>query len=149
MSTPAASSSAFALTGMPSTRSITITSRWHQSQQTSGTTSRLPSAKLRRNWLALAASLTRSSSLAIVFSNSVTTSRGRSRVPLSKPRSTNAARTRSNATSLAITSRMPGRSTFTATSRPEGSTAKWTCATEALATGVVSRDLNISVCGLP
>ena len=30
---------------------------------------------------------------------------------------------------------IPGRRIFTATSRPSGSTAKWTCATEALATG--------------
>ena len=36
-------------------------------------------------------------------------------------------------------SSIPGRSTFTATSRPSISVAKWTCAIEALATGSASK----------
>ena len=47
-----------------------------------------------------------------------------------------------------MTAPMFGRSTLTATSVPSGSTAKWTCATDALATGVRSNDRNISVTGL-
>ncbi len=38
---------------------------------------------------------------------------------------------------------IPGRSTLTATSRPDFSVAKWTCAIEALATGSASKWLKI------
>ncbi len=85
----------------------------------------------------------------MVFSNSATTSRGRSRRPSGWARSTTAASTRSSATSLPITSRTPGRRTFTATSRPSFRAAKCTCATEALATGTLSKVPNTSSCGLP
>src|SRR4030067_331635 len=44
--------------------------------------------------------------------------------------------------SAAIIGSMPGRFTLTATLLPSNSSAKWTCAIEAEATGVVSNDLN-------
>ena len=40
--------------------------------------------------------------------------------------------------SFTTCSRMPGRCTFTATTRPLRSTARWTCPSEAAATGVFS-----------
>ena len=47
-----------------------------------------------------------------------------------------------------MTSAMPGRSTFTATGVPSGSSAKCTCATEAEATGVWSKLAKTSSSGL-
>ncbi|MNY10029.1 hypothetical protein D3C86_1429830 [compost metagenome] len=60
---------------------------------------------------------------------------------------------RISARSLSITGSMPGRSTFTATSRPwfgpPRSVAKCTCAMDALATGVCSKFSNNSESGRP
>ncbi len=50
----------------------------------------------------------------------------------------------SSSRSRRMTGSMFGRSTFTATSVPSGSVARWTWATEALATGVGSKVANIS-----
>ena len=44
---------------------------------------------------------------------------------------------------------MFGRSTLTATGVPSGSSAKWTCATDALAMGVGSNERNTDSTGLP
>ena len=51
--------------------------------------------------------------------------------------------------SFAMTEAMSGRSTFTATGVPSKSSAKCTCATEALAIGVRSKELNTASTGLP
>ena len=48
-----------------------------------------------------------------------------------------------------MTSSMPGRSTLTATSRPEVREAKCTCAIDALATGSASKWLKIASIGRP
>ena len=48
-----------------------------------------------------------------------------------------------------MTFSMAGRRILTATSRPSGSSAKWTWATEALATGCGSNSANTSATGLP
>ena len=50
--------------------------------------------------------------------------------------------------SFSITCAMFGRSTLTATGVPSGSSAKWTCATDALAMGVGSNERNTDVDGL-
>jgi hypothetical protein len=50
---------------------------------------------------------------------------------------------------VSITGSMPGRSTLTATSRPSGSTAKCTCAIDALATGSRSKEAKTRSTGLP
>ena len=51
--------------------------------------------------------------------------------------------------SFSITWAMFGRSTLTATGVPSGSSAKWTCATDALAIGVSSNERNTASMGLP
>lgn len=106
---------------------------------------------LRRNWAALAASRTRSSSSCRYLSNSATTSRGLSRLASVDNPSTQAAIMAMSSRSFSITPRMPGRSTLTATSRtaPPGSrmVAKCTCAIDALATGVSSNCTKISPTG--
>jgi hypothetical protein len=51
--------------------------------------------------------------------------------------------------SLAIDFSTPGRRIFTATSRESGSRAKWTCATEALATGCNENSKNTVPTGTP
>jgi hypothetical protein len=51
--------------------------------------------------------------------------------------------------SCSITGWMPGRRIFTATSRPSGSTAKCTCATEAEATGSRTKEAKTWSTGLP
>ncbi len=138
-STPAAFSDSVREIGMPCIRSITNTSLLQKSQNTSGTSSSSVSWKLRRSWLALAASIIRSSSSCRYLSNSATTSRGLSRLPSADTRSIQTATSRISARSLSITGSMPGRSTLTATSRPRYgpafSVAKCTCAIDALATG--------------
>ncbi len=130
-------------------RSITMTRSEHSSQYTSGTSSSRELAKLRRSWLALAASRIRSSSSSRWRANSATTSRGFKRRPWGDRRSTSAAAVCNSARSLAIASSTAGRSTFTATSRPSFSVARCTWAIEALATGTRSRLANISLSGRP
>ena len=103
--------------GVPCMRSITITRCAHKSQYTSGTSSSGEPSKLRRSWLALAASRIRSSSSSRWCANSATTSRGLRRRPSAHHRSTSCAAVSSSARSLAITASTPGRSTLTATSR--------------------------------
>ena len=99
---------------------------------------------MRLSWLALAASRIRSSSSSRCFSNSAITSRGLRRRPSAHNHSIRSAATFSSATSCAMILVMPGRNILTATSRPSGSTAKCTCATDALATGVSSKLWNTS-----
>src|SRR5205807_29288 len=99
-------------------RCITITRSEQSSQCTSGTSSSAERSKLRRSWLAFAASRMRLSSSSRWRANSATTSRGLSRRPSGQRRSTNSAAVARSATSLAISSSTRGRSTLTATSRP-------------------------------
>jgi len=132
--------------GTPFMRSITMTSGWQKSHNISGISTRPNPSMLRRSWAALAASRTRSSSSCRYLSNSATTSRGLRRLPSSLSFSTQPAIMRIRAKSFSITGSMPGRSTFTATSRrwPDlsRSVAKCTCAIEALATGSRSKVSN-------
>ena len=152
ISTPAARSRSIWLTGTPFMRSITSTSGRIRSQNISGIITRSSPAMLRRSCAALAASRTRSSSSCRYLSNSAATSRGFRRLPSGTRRSTQAAIMRISARSWSITFSMPGRSTFTATSRSRPflsrTVAKCTCAMEALATGVRSKLVKISSSGL-
>ena len=143
MSTPASRRRSIWLIGTPFMRSITITSGWQKSQSISGISTRSRPAMLRRSCAALAASRTRSSSSCRYLSNSATTSRGFRRLPSADRPSTQPAIMRISARSFSITGSMPGRSTFTATSRVRPcrscSVAKCTWAIEALATGSRSK----------
>lgn len=134
-------------------RSMTSTVGVQNSQYISGTSSRSSPAKLRRNWLPLAASRIRSSSSCRYLSNSATTSRGFRRLPSAHRRSAHTAMSRSNARSESITGSMFGRSTFTATALPACcpalTVAKCTCAIEALATGTRSKSSNSTSTGAP
>src|SRR5712691_6047441 len=149
MSTPWRRSSSTWLTGVPRILCMVMTVPAHQSQYTSGTTSSGESGKLRRNWLALAASRMRSSSSNRCRANSATTSCGFKRLPSAQKRSTRPAPASSSARSSTITGSIPGRRIFTAASVPPRSTARCTCATEALATGWGSNRSNSSPTGLP
>jgi len=106
---------------------------------------------LRRSCAPLAASRTRSSSSCRYLSNSPTTSRGLSRLPSADSFSTQPAIIRIRLRSFSITASMPGRSTLTATSRctpvRSSTSAKCTCAIEALATGTRSNRMKISSTG--
>ena len=108
---------------------------------------------LRRSWAALAASRVKSSSSCRYLSNSSATSRGRRRLPSANRRSTQPASMWMSARSWSITLSMPGRSTFTATSRVwpsrSVSVAKCTCAMEALATGSRSKRVKMAPSGRP
>ena len=148
-SMPASRSRPPAPIGMPDIRSITITSLPPSSPSgPSGTSSSGECSKLRRSCEQFAASRVRSSSSCSVFSNSATTSRGRSRLPSRHSFSSSVAAVCISEMSFSITWAMFGRSTLTATGVPSGSSAKWTCATDALATGVWSNDRNTSSIGL-
>ena len=136
-------------TGVPRMRCITITRSEQSSQCTSGTSSSAERSKLRRSWLAFAASRIRLSSSSRWRANSATTSRGLSRRPSGQRRSTNSAPVASSATSLAISSSTRGRSTLTATSRPSCSLARCTWAIDALATGSRSNVANTASIPLP
>ena len=153
MSTPDSRKRSTWLIGMPFMRSITITSVWQKSQNISGIKTRFNPSMLRRSWVALAASRTKSNSSCKYLSNSATTSLGFSRLPSTDRRSTQLAIIRIRLKSLLMTSSMPGRNTFTATSRltPLRSTiaAKCTCAIDALATGWKVNSVNTSPNGLP
>src|SRR4051812_5683293 len=105
--------------------------------------------KLRRSWLALAASSIRSSSSSRCRANSATTCFALRRRPSLQSRSMSAAALSRISTSLAISASTPGLRTLTATSRPSVSTPRWTCAIEALATGSRSKLANSSVIGRP
>ena len=152
MSTPASRKRSTWLIGMPFIRSITITSVWQKSQNISGIKTRFKPFILRRSWVALAASRTKSNSSCRYLSNSATTSLGLRRLPSTDKRSTQLANMRMRLKSLLMTLSMPGRNTFTATSRltPLRSTiaAKCTCAIDALATGCKVNSVNISPKGL-
>ena len=123
------------------------------SQITSGTISMSPrpdsGPKLRRSWLQLEASRTRSSSSCRYLSNSATTSRGFRRRPSGPSRSMMRATIFSRDRSFSMMLSMPGRSTLTATSRPSCSTAKCTWAIEAEATGSTSNCANNLSGGAP
>src|SRR5438445_7627840 len=138
MSTPCRRSSSTRLTGVPCILCIVMTVLVHQSQYTSGTARSGESRKLRRSWLACAASRTRSSSSDKCRANSATTSRGLRRLPSAQKRSTRPAAESMSARSFAITGIIPGRRILTAASVPPGSTARCTWATDALATGCSS-----------
>ena len=154
MLTPALRKASVWLMGMPYIRSMTKTLVRQYSQTISGIKTKFKPSILRRNCAALEASRTKSSSSCKCLSNSATTSRGLSRLPSFESRSTHMAMLRMRSKSLSITLSMPGRNTFTATSRSGSplllrSRAKWTCATDALATGVCSKWLNTSSSFLP
>ena len=101
-----------------------------------GTASSGESSKLRRSWLAFAASRIRSSSSSRWRANSATTSRGFRRRPSAHRRSIRPAAVSSSATSFAIAA-LHARAQHLhrhLACRP-AARAKCTCATEALATG--------------
>ena len=149
MSMPASRSRCTWLIGTPSMRCMTSTS-WVQSSQTiSGISTSPRPSMLRRSCAAFAASRTRSSSSCRYLSNSATTWRGFSRLPSADQRSTARASWRISSTSSSIAASIPGRRTLTATSRPSRSTAKCTCAIEALATGTGSKLANTASIGSP
>src|SRR5437763_1332641 len=118
--------------GTPCMRSITMTRSEHKSQCTSGIASSAELRKLRRSWLALAASVKRFSSSSRCRANSATTSRGLRRRPSGESRSTSDAAVCRSAKSFAISRSTPGRSTLTATSRASLSRPMCTWAIEAL-----------------
>src|SRR6266571_5019324 len=149
MSTPWRRSSSTRLTGVPCILCIVMTVLVQKSQYTSGTASSGESGKLRRSWLACAASRTRSSSSDKCRANSATTSRGLMRLPSAQKRSTRPAATSMSARSFSITGIIPGRRILTAASVPPGSTARCTWATDALATGCSSNFSKIFAIGLP
>ena len=100
-------------------RSITITFWVHRSQIISGTITRRRPSMLRRSCAALAARAPGRARRAGRLSNSATTSRGFRRRRRRQARSTQRRPACASAfRSSSITSSMPGRSTFTATSRP-------------------------------
>src|SRR5882672_10667698 len=149
MSTPCWRSSSTRLTGVPCILCIVMTVPVQKSQYTSGTASSGESGKLRRSWLACAASRTRSSSSDKWRANSATTSCGLMRLPSAQKRSTRPAPASISAKSFAITGIIPGRRILTAASVPPGSTARCTWATDALATGCSSNFSKIFAIGLP
>ena len=108
---------------------------------------------LRRNCVAFEASRTKSSSSCKYLSNSATTSRGLRRLPSDDSLSSQRAMVCINSRSLLMTLSMPGRNTFTATSRSTPwvffNLAKCTWAIDALAMGVRSNWLKISSTGRP
>src|SRR6266571_9121203 len=149
ISTPCRRSSCTRLTGVPRILCIVMTVLVQKSQYTSGTASSGESRKLRRSWLACAASRMRSSSSDKCRANSATTSRGFKRLPSAQKRSTRPAAESMSARSFAITGSIPGRRILTAASVPPGSTARCTWATDALATGCSSNFSKIFASGLP
>ena len=92
-------------------RSITMTRGVHQLQYIAGTRNNSEPSKLRRSWLAFAASRIRSSSSSRWRANSATTWRGFSRRPSAHNRSTRPAAVSSSMTSRATARSTPGRST--------------------------------------
>ena len=114
MSMPAARMRSTCPTGMPYMRCMVNTVAAVYSQITSGTISMSPrpdsGPKLRRSWLQLEASRTRSSSSCRYLSNSATTSRGFRRRP-SPSRSMMRATIFSRDRSFSMMLSMPGRST--------------------------------------
>src|SRR6266581_2677519 len=149
MSTPCRRSSSTWLTGVPCILCMVMTVLVQKSQYTSGTARSGESRKLRRSWLACAASRMRSSSSDKCRANSATTSRGLMRLPSAQKRSTRPAAESMSARSFAITGSIPGRRILTAASVPPGRTAKCTWATDALAVGRGSNFSNTSPMGLP
>ena len=135
--------------GIPRTRSSVSTRSAVCDQIGSGTYRSSEPCQLRRSTEALAPSRCRSSSAARVLSISATISRGRSRLARGWVRSTSQARLRSTAMSSAICFSIPGRSTFTTTSRggappSPASVAACTWAIDAEASGSTSKSTNAS-----
>src|SRR5882762_9818868 len=149
MSTPCLRSSSTSLTGVPRILCMVMTVLVQKSQYTSGTASSGESRKLRRSWLACAASRIRSSSSDRCRANSATTSCGLRRLPSAQKRSTSPAAASISARSFAITGIIRGRRILTAASVPPGSTARCTCATDALAMGSASNFSKTFATGSP
>src|SRR6267143_4013656 len=149
MSTPCRRSSSTSLTGVPRILCMVMTVLVQKSQYTSGTASSGESRKLRRSWLACAASRIRSSSSDRCRANSATTSCALRRLPSAQKRSTRPAAASISARSFAITGIIRGRRILTAASVPPGSTARCTCATDALAMGRASNFSKTFATGLP
>jgi hypothetical protein len=105
--------------------------------------------KLRRRIEALAASRCMSSSSKTKVSNSRTTFTGCTLAPLCMNFSASVASDSNRSISLRSCLPMPGRTTLTTASRPSCSVAGWTCAIEAEASGLVSKEANTSLTGSP
>ena len=106
-------------------------------------------SKLRRNLVALAASLNKSSSSKVVLSNSATTSLARRRLASGQNFSAKLASSYSKPMSERMRSSISGRNTLTMTLSPVCNVAVCTCATEAEAKGEASNSAKASLMDIP